>query len=118
MNTIERANGAAGPYAAAAFAAGIVYMWTEAAIRLIFTWIPDVPATYNLWPGLNGGRVGDIAAMWLTMGVLAVIMFVVLGRFVWRGRASVGTYRWWTIALVVSAIAAPIIGEYGTSLAI
>lgn len=118
MNTIERASGAAGPYAAAAFAAGIVYMWAEAVIRLVFTWVPDVPTTFNLWPGLNDGRVGDIAAMWLTMGVLAAGVFLVLGRLVWRGRVSVGTYRVWTILFIVSAIAAPIIGEIGTPISI
>lgn len=118
MNTFERTNGAAGPYAAAAFAAGSVYMWAEAVIRLIFTWVPDVPASYNLWPGIADGRVGDIAAMWLTMGVLAGLVFVVLGRFAWRGRQSVGTYRFWLLLLVVSAIVAPIVGEYGTAWAI
>ena len=118
MNSIDRTNGAAGPYAAAAFAAGIVYMWAEAVIRLVFTWFPDVPASYNLWPGIAGGRVGDIAAMWLTMAVLAGLVFVVLSRFTWRGRAAVGTYRFWLILLVVSAIIAPIVGEYGTPWAI
>ena len=118
MNSIDRTNGATGPYAAAAFAAGIVYLWAEAVIRLVFTWFPDVPASYNLWPDLNGGRVGDIGAMWLTMAVLAGLVFVVLGRFVWRGRTSVGTYRLWFILLVVSAIVAPIVGEYGTPFAI
>jgi hypothetical protein len=118
MKSVEHANGAAGPWAAAAFVAGIVYMWAEAVIRLVFTWFPDVPNTYNLWTGLNGGRVGDIAAMWLTMGVLSAVVFVVLGRFMWRGRDHVGTYRVWLILLVISAIAAPIIGEYGTPLAI
>lgn len=100
------------------FAAGIVYMWAEAVIRLIFTWVPDVPATYNLWPGLNDGRVGDIGAMWLTMTVVALFVFVVLGRFVWRGRGQVGTYRLWTILLIISAIVAPILGEIGTPIAI
>lgn len=118
MNSIDRTNGAAGPYAAAAFAAGIVYMWAEAVIRLVFTWFPDVPVSFNLWPNLNGGRVGDIAAMWLTMGVLAGVVFVVLGRFVWHGRAAVGTYRFWLALLVISAIVAPIVGEYGTPWAI
>ncbi len=118
MNSVERANGAAGPWVAAAFAAGIVYMWAEAVIRLIFTWFPDVPNTFNLWPSLNGGRVGDIAAMWLTMGVLSAVVFLILGGLVWRGRDHVGTYRVWLILLVISAIAAPILGEYGTPWAI
>jgi hypothetical protein len=33
---------------------------------------------------------------------------------VWRGRDHVGTLLMWTIVLIVSAIAAPLIGEYGT----
>ena len=111
MNSItSKVNGAASPSVAAAFAAGIVYVWGEAIFRLIFTFFPDVPATYALW----SGRAGDIAAMWLTISVVAFVVFAVLSRLVWRGRDHVGSLRMWTIVLIVSAIAAPLIGEYGT----
>ena len=111
MNSItSKLDGAASPSVAAAFAAGIVYVWGEAIFRLIFTFFPDVPATYTLW----SGRAGDIAAMWLTISVVAVVVFAVLSRLVWRGRDHVGSLRMWTIVLIVSAIAAPLIGEYGT----
>ena len=111
MNSItSRLDGAASPSVAATLAAGIVYVWGEAIFRLIFTFFPDVPATYSLW----SGRAGDIAAMWLTISVVAVVVFAVLSRLVWRGRDHVGSVRMWTIVLIVSAIAAPLIGEYGT----
>ena len=110
MNNIaSRVNGVASPTVAAAFAAGIVYMWGEAIFRLVFTFFPDVPNTYNLW----GGRVGDVAAMWLTISVVALVVFFVLSRL-WRSRHGVSTIRLWTIVLIVSAIVAPIVGEYGT----
>ncbi len=110
MNSLtSKVNGAASPTVAAAFAAGVVYMWGEALFRLVFTFLPDVPNTYNLW----GGRVGDIAAMWLTISVVALIVFAALRRL-WRDREQVSTIWLWTIVLIVSAIAAPIIGEYGT----
>ena len=50
------------PLVAAAYAAGIVYMWGEAAFRLAFTNSTSFNAAWVLW----NGRVGDIAAMWLT----------------------------------------------------
>ena len=103
----------ANPLVASAFIAGIVYVWTQAILRLLGTF-NALPASFTLWQD----RAGDIAAMWLTMAVLAGLVFVVLGRFVWRGRTSVGTYRLWLILLVVSAIVAPIVGEYGTPWAI
>ena len=111
MNSItSKLNGAASPSVAAAFAAGVVYVWGEAIFRLIFTFFPDVPAAYTLW----SGRAGDIAAMWLTISVVALLVFALLSRLVWHGRDHVGTLRTWTIVLIVSAIAAPLIGEYGT----
>ena len=111
MNSItSKLDGAASPSVAAAVAAGIVYVWGEAIFRLIFTFFPDVPATYTLW----SGRAGDIAAMWVTISVAAVVVFAVLSRLVWRGRDHVGSLLMWTIVLIVSAIAAPLIGEYGT----
>jgi hypothetical protein len=98
------------PLVAAAFAAGIVYMWVEALFRLLFTYNADFNARWVLW----NGRVGDIAAMWLTMGVAAVIVFFVLGFGVFRGRSHVGSVPVWVMLLVISAIAAPLIGEIGT----
>ena len=101
---------AAPPLVAAAFGAGIIYLWLEAAFRLVFTYNTAFNNAYMLW----NGRVGDIAAMWLTISGVALAAFFVLGFGVFRGRAQVGTIPVWTILLIVSAIAAPIIGEIGT----
>ncbi len=84
-------------------------MWGEAIFRLVFTFFPDVPASYTLWQG----RAGDIAAMWLTISVVALVVFLVLARL-WKGRDRVGSLGMWTAILIISAIAAPLVGEYGT----
>ncbi len=102
------------PLAAAGFLAGIVYMWVEALFRLLFTFNANFDAAYVLWQG----RVGDIAAMWLTMGGVAVVVFLVFGLLVFRGRPRVGSIWFWTILLLVSAIVAPLIGEIGTPIGI
>jgi hypothetical protein len=102
------------PLVAAAYAAGIVYMWGEAAFRIAFTNFPDFNAAYQLW----NGRVGDIAAMWLTISVVSLALFFGLGYLLFKGRSHVGTIRLWTIALVVSVIVAPFIGEIGQSIGI
>jgi len=82
----------AGPVAAAAFAAGIAYAWLEALWRLLFTYNPDFDARWVLW----NGRVGDIAAMWLTISVLAVLAG--LGFYLlWKRRDHVGHIAEWTI---------------------
>jgi len=96
------------PAAAAAFAAGIIYVWGEAAFRLLFTYFPGFNAAWVLW----NGRVGDIAAMWLTISGAAVVAGVIL-YLLWRHRERVGTFAGWMIALTGSAIAAPMIGEIG-----
>lgn len=96
------------PAAAAAFAAGIIYVWGEAAFRLLFTYFPDFNAAWVLWDG----RVGDIAAMWLTISVAATVAGVAL-YLAWRRKQSVGTFGGWMIVLVGSAVAAPMIGEIG-----
>lgn len=98
------------PLVAAAFAAGSVYMWVEALIRLLFTYNSDFNARYVLW----NGRVGDIAAMWVTMGGVAIVVFFLLGFGVFRGRSRLGPLWMWLALLLVSAIAAPLIGEIGT----
>lgn len=105
------------PLVAAAYVGSLTGIWAEAIIRLIFTYFPNVPNTYNLWPNTAGGRDGDIAAMWVTMLVLVAVSFV-LARYVFRGRASVGLVRTWTIILIVSAIIAPLLGEIGTPIGI
>ena len=102
------------PLAAAGFLAGIVYMWVEALFRLLFTFNANFDATYVLWQA----RVGDIAAMWLTMGGVALLVFLVFGFLVFRGRARVGSIWYWTILLIISAIVAPLIGEIGTPIGI
>lgn len=107
---VSRAAVGATPLAAAGFLAGIVYMWVEALFRLLFTFNANFDALWVLWQG----RVGDIAAMWLTMGGVALAVFFVFGFLVFRGRARVGSIWLWTILLLISAIVAPLIGEIGT----
>ncbi len=102
------------PLAAAGFLAGIVYLWVEAFFRLLFTFNANFDAAYVLWQG----RVGDIAAMWLTMWVVSVVVFFVFGLLVFRGRPHVGSICFWTILLIVSALVAPLIGEIGTPIGI
>jgi hypothetical protein len=96
--------------AAAAFAAGIVYLWGEAAFRLLFTYYPGFDADWVLW----NGRVGDIAAMWLTISGIAAITGTGL-YLAWRHRERVGSVTAWMIVLIGSAIAAPMIGEIGNT---
>jgi LPXTG-motif cell wall-anchored protein len=98
------------PAAAAAFAAGIVYLWAEAAFRLAFTYSPGFDADWVLW----NGRVGDIAAMWLTISGIAVVTGIGL-YLAWRRKDRVGTFAGWMIVLLGSAIAAPMIGEIGNT---
>ena len=100
----------ASPIAAAAFAAGIAYAWLEALWRLLFQYYPSFDAKWVLW----NGRVGDIAAMWLTITGLAAVVGVVL-FLVWKGKDHVGRIGEWTVVLVASAIAAPMMGEIGQS---
>jgi LPXTG-motif cell wall-anchored protein len=102
-----RATGAY-PAAAAAFLAGLVYVWGEAAFRLLFTYFPAFNADWVLW----NGRVGDIAAMWLTISGVAAVAGVA-AWLAWRRRDRVGSVAGWMIVLVGSAIAAPMIGEIG-----
>ncbi len=102
------------PLAAAGFLAGIVYMWGEAAFRLLFTFNANFNALWVLWQA----RVGDIAAMWLTISGVSLVVFFVFGFLVFRGRARVGSIWFWTILLLISAIAAPLIGEIGTPIGI
>ena len=62
-------------------------------------------------------RAGDIAGMWLAMVVIGLVAYFVLAA-VWRKRTSVGTIPVWTIVLIVSAIIAPLVGEWGQSVGI
>ena len=98
------------PAAAATFAAGLVYLWGEAAFRLLFTYYPGFDADWVLW----NGRVGDIAAMWLTISGIAAVTGAGL-YFRWRHKDHVGTFAAWMIVLVGSAVAAPMIGEIGNT---
>ena len=104
----------AAPLVAAGFLAGIVYLWAETLFRLLFTYNANFDAAYVLWQT----RVGDIAAMWLTMWGVAVLVFFVFGFLVFRSRARVGSIWFWTILLIVSAIVVPLIGEIGTPIGI
>jgi LPXTG-motif cell wall-anchored protein len=96
------------PAAAAAFLGGLVYVWGEAAFRLLFTYFPGFNANWVLW----NGRVGDIAAMWLTISGAAAVTGV-SAWLIWRRRERVGSLAAWMIPLIGSAIAAPMIGEIG-----
>ena len=110
----QAVNRSVSPLVAAAFLAGISYMWLEAAFRLAFTYNANLNAFWVLW----NGRVGDIAAMWLTIsGVAAVVVFP-LGYLFFRGRTRLGSITFWTVLLIVSAIIAPLIGEIGTPIGI
>jgi hypothetical protein len=97
------------PWVAAAYLAGIAYMWGEAAFRLAFQNNANFDSFWVLW----NGRVGDIAAMWVTISGVSLVFFFVLGYFLFKGRSHVGTIKLWTIALIVSVIVAPMIGEIG-----
>ena len=59
------------------------------------------------------GRAGDIAAMWLTISVLAAAVGGGL-YLLWRGKERIGAIVDWTVVLIGSAVAAPMIGEIGT----
>lgn len=111
--SVEVKAGMASPLAAAAFLAGIVYCWLEAAFRLAFTYFPNFNSAYFLW----NGRPGDVVAMWITIMGLEVVVFLAFAR-IWRGRPSVGSIQLWTTVLIISAIAAPIIGEIGQTVGI
>lgn len=94
---------------AAVFIAGSVYMWLEAAFRLLGTYT-SLPTVYRLWQP----RDGYITAMWLTTALVSLASYFVLSYGVFRGRKRVGSITMWTALLIVSAIAAPLIGEIGT----
>ena len=104
----------ASPVAAAAYLAGLVYLWGEALFRYVFTNYPSTPEHYMLYQA----RTGEIAAMWLTISVVAVAVFLLFGFRVWRSRTRVGSIPVWTIVLIISAIIAPMLGEIGTPIGI
>ncbi len=99
------------PLVAAAFAAGTVYAWLEAIFRLLGTFTA-LPTVYRLWQP----RDGFITAMWLTMIGISLVVFLILGFGVFRRRPRVGPLALWVTVFVLSAIAAPLIGEIGTPL--
>jgi hypothetical protein len=109
-----RAGGRAGeasPQVAAAFAACALSLWVECVLRIWFSQGGD--AVLRLW----APRAGDIAGMWLAVSVAGLAAYFALAA-AWRGRAAVGTLRLWTIVLVLSAIAAPLLGEWGQAIGI
>jgi hypothetical protein len=71
-------------------------------------YFPSFNAKWVLW----NGRVGDIAAMWLTISGVAIVAGIVL-CLLWRHKERVGAFTGWMIVLVGSAVAAPMIGEIG-----
>ena len=101
----------ASPKVAAAFAAGTIYMWAEGLIRLWFSQGGD--AYLRLW----GPRAGDIGGMWAAMVGISVVAYFALAA-AWRKKSAVGTIPMWTAVLVISAIVAPLLGEWGQSIGI
>jgi len=108
----SKSNHGASPTAAAGYFAATVYMWMEAILRILLTNTTAL-SNFMLW----NGRVGDIAAMWVTMSIVAVIVFV-LAAYGFRGRSNVGSISFWTVILILSIILAPLIGEIGTPIGI
>jgi hypothetical protein len=99
--------GGAGPKAAAAYAAGIAYMWTEAIVRYLATNTSYFP--YMVY----SERTGDVVAIWLASILVSLLAFFI----VWgasRGRTRVGSIALWTAILVASTIIGPLVGELGT----
>ncbi len=63
--------GGAGPKAAAAYAAGIAYMWTEAMVRYLATNTSYFP--YMVY----SRRTGDVVAIWLTSVIVSLLVFFI-----------------------------------------
>ncbi len=95
--------------AAAAYAAALAYLWTEAIVRYLAT-----NTDLGSWYWLYSQRTGDVSAIWFTSVIVSLLVFFVLAYGFLRGRARVGSIYFWTVLLVVSAIIAPLIGEIGT----
>ncbi len=100
--------GGTGPKVAAAYAAGIAYLWTEALVRYLTT-NTSLGASYLLYPQ----RTGDVVAIWVTSVVVSLLAFLTVWG-VFRGRSRLGSIYVWTAILVVSTIIAPLVGEIGT----
>jgi membrane protease YdiL (CAAX protease family) len=81
---------------------------------LAFTYSANFNNFWMLWQG----RVGDIAAMWLTIAGVATVVVFPLGYLFFRGRPQRDSITFWTVLLIVSAIIAPLIGEIGTPIGI
>ena len=56
--------------------------------------------------------------MWLTISAASVVVFFGLAYWFFKGRSRVGTITIWTIALIISVVVAPLIGEIGTPIGI
>ena len=102
----------ASPVVAATYAAGIAYMWGEAAIRFLAT-----NTALGGWYFLYPMRTGDVAAIWLT-GIIASLVVFVVAYALFKGKTRVGSLWVWTAILVISTIIAPLIGEIGTPIGI
>ncbi len=109
---VEPVSVRATPLIAAAYVAALAYVWMEAFLRYFAT---NTTLLANLV--LFNARDGDIAAMWLTMGIVAAVAFGI-AFLAFRRKASVGSLTLWTVLLIVSAIVAPLIGEIGTPIGI
>ena len=60
------------------------------------------------------GRVGDIAAMWLTISGVAALVVFPAGYLAFRGRTRLGSITLSMVLLFLSAIIAPLSGEIST----
>ena len=101
----------ASPQAAAAFAAATIAMWAECVMRIWFSKGGD--AVLRLW----AARAGDIAAMAVALLAIALVAYFALAA-AWGKRTAVGTIPAWTVVLVLSAIVAPLLGEWGQAIGI
>jgi hypothetical protein len=99
--------GGAPPKAAAGYAAGVAYLWGEAALR--YLWTNTSLGSFYLY----SQRTGDVSAIWLFSVVISLAGFVLVYA-AFRKRERVGSVKIWTVLLVISAIIAPLVGEIGT----
>ena len=101
------------PKAIAALIAGTVYMWLEAIFRLLGTWT-TFASHYRLWQP----RDGFISAMFLTISIVSIVVYLVLAYGVIKKPRSTSSFTLWVIILTISVIIAPLIGEIGTAVGI
>lgn len=117
MNEVVNKNNAGQVFvsskAIAALIAGTIYMWLEAIFRLLGTWT-TFASVYRLWQP----RDGFIAAMFLTISIISIVIYLILAYAVMKKPKSIKSFTLWVIILTVSVVVAPLIGEIGTPVGI